>query len=117
MVAKTTKKRTRKASTKASPFATILFTLAALVFIAGSAVNLRYILTGDENIFFILDVKKEVERLKASNELLAKENQELRVFIDGLRKDSQVIEEEIRLKLNYVKEGEILYIEDQLDKK
>lgn len=113
MVAKTTKKTSSK--TKASPFASIIFTLAALVFIAGSAVNLRYILTGDENIFFILDVKKENERLKVSNELIAKQNQDLRVFIDGLRKDSQVIEEEIRLKLNYVKEGEILYIEEQED--
>lgn len=113
MAGRVAKKSNTKRVGKTSPFASIIFTLAALVFIVGSVINLRYILSGDENIFILLDIKKENERLQVANARIVKENQELRNFIDNLRKDAQVIEEEIRLKLNYVKEGEILYIEDQ----
>ncbi|MBE8182257.1 MAG: septum formation initiator family protein [Candidatus Portiera sp.] len=113
MATKSTRKPARKKASNRSPFASIIFTLAALVFIVGSLVNLRYILTGDENIFVLFDIKKENERIKISNERLTKENKAVREFVNNLRNDSDVIEEEIRRKLNYVKKGEVFYIEDQ----
>ena len=118
MVKKTVKSRpvkraNNKSNRKSSPVASIIFTLAALLFIVGSVVNLRYILTGNENIIVLLDIKKENERLKETNARQLRDNNELREFIDNLRKDSQIIEEQIRLKLNYVKKGEVLYIEEQ----
>ena len=93
----------------------ILWTVLGIFFAVLSIINIRYFFVGEDNVFTLYQLKQENERMvRVINELEA-ENTELRQFIDGLRNDPQIIEEETRRRLNLVKEREILYLDKEED--
>lgn len=107
--AKPTKKYRKRQNNR---LASILWAVAGIVFVVVSLLNLRYIFFGEDNIIVLYQLKQENQRMSRVITELRQENIELRKYIHGLKNDPQIIEEEIRSKLNLIKEGEILYLDD-----
>ena len=64
---------------------------------------------GEKGIFNLLQIQKEVARIKEKNLKLEEENQKLKEEVKRLQSDKRYIEEIARKELGMVKEGEIIY--------
>ncbi len=64
---------------------------------------------GENGIFHLLGLQKELARIKDQNLKLEEENQKLKEEVKRLQSDKRYIEEVARKELGMVKEGEIIY--------
>ncbi len=64
---------------------------------------------GDQGILHLLQLKKELNRIKEANLQLEKENEGLKEEVRRLKQEKKYIEEIARKELGMVKEGEIIY--------
>ena len=106
MAKKAAKARSKGVSRKGG----IVFTIAGLIFLAITVVNIKYIFSGEENIFLLGNIKKEITRTQSKVDDLTEENKAKKEYIDNLRNDPQIIEEEARRSLNLVKDDETLFV-------
>jgi len=68
---------------------------------------------GENGIFHLLGLQKELARIKDQNLKLEEENQKLKEEVKRLQSDKRYIEEVARKELGMVKEGEIIYQFDE----
>lgn len=106
-MAKKSKARSKKRGAKKGG---ILFSILGAIFLVISIFNLKYILSGDENIFLLNDIKQEIKRTQSKIFKIKTANQEKKEYVENLRNDPEIIEEEARRSLNLVKDNEILFI-------
>ncbi len=84
--------------------------LASLIFFAVIVYNLYGIFRGDENLLLLLKLQKESENLQTTISQLEQNNKELKNYIQELRNNPDLIEEEVRSRLNLIKENEELFV-------
>ena len=84
--------------------------LIMLVFIAITGASLYYALYGEENLALLLNLKQENAQLRTNIANLDKDNNKQRAYIQELRDNPAIIEEEARTRLSLVKKGEVLFI-------
>lgn len=81
-----------------------------LVFLAITCASLYYALYGEENLALLLNLKQENAQLRTNIANLDKDNNKQRAYIQELRDNPAIIEEEARTRLSLVKKGEVLFI-------
>jgi len=64
---------------------------------------------GDQGIFHLIRLQKELARIKEANMKIEEENRKLKQEVRRLQHDKRYIEEIARKELGMVKEGEIVY--------
>ena len=64
---------------------------------------------GEQGIFHLFRLQKELARIKDKNSKLEEENQKLKEEVKRLQSDKRYVEEIARKELGMVKEGEIIY--------
>jgi cell division protein FtsB len=67
---------------------------------------------GEKGILHLLDLQKDLARIKEANMKMEEENQRLKEEVRQLQHEKRYIEEIARKELGMVKEGEIIYLFD-----